>query len=194
MSTKTSADARMNHAPPDGIPRGAWRVLPELSQLGFRVKKMALYHVKGRFKRVEGRIEFAPEAAQARGELVIDARSITTRIPPRDLHLRSRDFLAVKDHPQIRVTADSLHFAGRELRIPATFEIRGATRTVELSGHTHGGAPGELLILHLTGVLDRHEFGVRPRQPFEMVVGRQVELDVELVLEPAAGRGRTARL
>lgn len=71
--------------------------------------------------------------------------------------------------------------------MPATFEIRGHRRQVELVGHLHGGEQDEL-VLHLAGELDRHDFGIRPRQPFEMVVGRRVVLDVELVLAPDDGR------
>jgi len=70
------------------------------------------------------------------------------------------------------------------LRVRARFELHGKRETVELSGHAHGGDGP--LVLHLAGSLDRHAFGIRAaRQPFEMVVGSEVLLDVELVLERA---------
>lgn len=51
-------------------------------------------------------------------------------------------------------------------------------RGVELEPSSAGG---EMTIdVHLTGVLDRRAFGIRPRRPFEMVVGGEVLLDVEL--------------
>ncbi len=159
---------------------GRWRVDPERAHVGFRVKKMGLYRVKGRFRDVKGAVEF--NSAGARAELVIDAASITTRMPPRDLHLRSADFLDVKRHPEITVRAASVQVeAGGRLRIPAAFDVHGDRDTVELAGEMHPGAGAER-VLRLRGELDRHDFGIRARQPFEMVVGRQVELDVELVL------------
>lgn len=183
MPTQTTSETRTNHRPA-GLPlAGHWRVLSEQSRVGFRVKKMGLYRVKGRFRSVDGAVEVAPTGSRA--EVVIDASSITTGMPPRDLHLRSADFLAVKTHPVIIVSADSLETdPDGGLLVPAIFEIRGQKARVDLAGHHHGGGPGELLVLHLSGVLDRAEFGIRARQPFEMVVGKQIELDVELVLEP----------
>jgi polyisoprenoid-binding protein YceI len=187
MATKTTRDSRTNHDGAHGLPlRGHWRVLSDPSRVGFRVKKMGLYRVKGHFRGIDGTVELSPERLSA--DVVIDASSISTRMPPRDLHLRSRDFLDVKAHPVIAVSADRVEVTpDGELRIPARFDLHGHDAQVDLTGHYHGGGPGELLILHLSGVLNRHDFGIRPRQPFEMVVGKLVELDVELVLQPAGG-------
>ena len=183
MATETTFENRTNHSSPDANLSGRWRVISERSRVGFRVKKMGLYHVKGRFRTVAGTVELGPGESSA--EIVIDASSVTTRMPPRDLHLRSADFLDVKTHPVIAVSAGAVE-AGPdgELRVPATFEIRGRRAEIELTGHFHGGDGGDL-VLHVGGQLDRHEFGIRARQPFEMVVGRRVELDAELALEPA---------
>jgi polyisoprenoid-binding protein YceI len=185
MATKTAFESRTNHTSPSGALRGRWIVISERSHVGFRVKKMGLYHVKGRFKALDGTVEFAPGASRA--DIVVDASSVTTRMPPRDLHLRSGDFLDVKAHPAIAISADSVTSGpDHELRVPATFDIRGHRREVELVGRLHGDGQEEL-VLHLAGELDRHDFGIRPRQPFEMVVGRRVVLDVELVLAPDGG-------
>jgi len=183
MATETTFESRTNHSSPDGTLSGRWRVISERSRVGFRVKKMGLYHVKGRFRAVAGTVELGP--AESSADIVIDASSVTTRMPPRDLHLRSADFLDVKTHPVIAVTAGAVEAdPDGELRVPATFEIRGQRAEIELTGHFHGGDGGDL-VLHLGGQLDRHDVGIRARQPFEMVVGRRVELDVELDLEPA---------
>lgn len=185
MATETAFESRTNHKSPSGALRGRWSVISERSRVGFRVKKMGLYHVKGRFKAVDGTVELGPGASGA--DIVVDASSVTTRMPPRDLHLRSGDFLDVKAHPAIAISANSVTSGpDGELRVPATFDIRGHVRQVELVGHLHAGRQEEL-VLHLTGELDRHDVGIRPRQPFETVVGRRVVLDVELVLAPDDG-------
>lgn len=72
---------------------------------------------------------------------------------------------------------------------PVELEIMGTRRLVKLTGHLHGSGPGEqepstTLVLHLTGKIDRHAFAVRPRRPFDWVVGREVRLDAEITLEP----------
>ena len=160
------------------MPAGSNRVVAGRSRVGFRVKKMGLYYVKGRFDGVEGEVETGPDGSFEGGELRIDARTISTRMPPRDWHLRSKDFLEVETYPQIRVSVESL--PDGEIGVAAVFELHGQRRPAELRGHLHEGpAP----VLHLQGALDRHDFGLRARQPFEMIVGRQVHLDVELALE-----------
>lgn len=162
--------------------QGTWRVSSQRSRIGFRVKKMGIYYVKGRFREIEGTVQFGPPSAS--GEVLIEASSVTTRMPPRDVHLRSGDFLGVDRYPEIRVSAASIESgADGALRVPGTFELHGERGTVTLTGHAHEGT--DSVVVHLAGTLDRHAFEIHPRQPFEMIVGREVLLDVELVLEPA---------
>lgn len=185
-SESTTKAARASHNGAGGeqpLPlEGSWRVAAERSRIGFRVKKMGIYHVKGHFREVEGTAELGP--ASAGGEVVIKAASVSTRVPPRDAHLRSRDFLDAGSYPEIRVSAPSIEVdpQGR-LVVPTFFDLHGKRAPVQLSGHAHAHGSGEQLVLHLAGSLDRHVFGIRPRQPFEMVVGDEVLVDVELVLE-----------
>ena len=146
---------------------------------------MGLYYVKGTFSGVEGTID-----RNRRSEVVIDAGSISTGMPPRDWHLRTADFLDVQRHPQIRVSAESVRPAADGALITvAGFDLHGARRPVELRGHLHAspgndrnGAPG--LLLHLKGKLDRRDFGIRARPPVDWVVARDVLVDVELALAP----------
>jgi len=139
-------------------------VLAERSRVGFRVKKMGLYYVKGRFGGVEGEVETGPDGSFEGGELRIDARTISTRMPPRDWHLRSKDFLEVESFPEIRVSGEGVEPPPEgDLRVTAMVNLHGERRPAELSGHLHGDR-----LLHLQGTLDRHDFGIRARQPFEM--------------------------
>ena len=167
------------------VPHGSWRVLDEGSDVGFRARKLHAYFVKGRFRTVRGQIDFDPGASSPRGEVVIDAGSVTTRMPPRDWHLRTRDFLDVKRHPEMRIVAEEIRPAGddRRFTVPATFEIHGERRRVELTAHAEPAAESaDQVLLHLEGELDRHDFGIRATL-FEWVVGRRILLEVRLLLE-----------
>jgi polyisoprenoid-binding protein YceI len=167
------------------LPAGRWDVVADESVVGFRVKKLGLYYVKGRFTDVRGRIDAADAGDDVRGEVVIKARSVTTRMPPRDLHLRTRDFLAVKRHPEIRITADGLRRdAQGGFVVPATFEIRGERKPVELTAHRHADEHAQHQRLHLSGTLHLEDFGIRPLPPQGLMVGADVHLDVHLVLRP----------
>ena len=137
---------------------------------------------------MEGRLDGA-----GHGEVVIDAASISTRIAPRDWHLRSGDFLDVRRHPEIRVRVEAIEPASDEgVAAVAVFELHGQRGPVELRGHFHqspdaGGNGAGSLLLHLQGTLDRRAFGIRARPPVEWVVGREVLLDVEVALERISG-------
>jgi polyisoprenoid-binding protein YceI len=162
-----------------------WRIVAGRSRVGFRVRKMGLYYVKGRFRDIRGEVELGPDGLPIRGDAVIEAATITTRIPPRDWHLRSQDFLDVEHHPLITIaTGEAAEEVNGGFTMDAQFSIHGQRQPIRLQGRLQ--RTGELPSLHLTGVLDRHDFGIRARQPFEMVVGRELILEVELGLERAA--------
>ena len=168
------------------LPAGRLRVLADQSRIGFRIKKMGLYYVKGSFGGVHGTVD-----RDGRSEVVIDAGSISTRIPPRDWHLRSADFIDVKRHPEIASAESVERVDDGSVVAVAMFELHGERRPVELRGHLHaaeddGGNGAGRRRLHLHGQLDRREFGIRARPLVEWVVGGEVLLDVELALERTA--------
>jgi polyisoprenoid-binding protein YceI len=145
---------------------------------------MGLYFVKGAFKRVSGTVEVGPDGAPVGGRLRIDASSVSTRIPPRDWHLRTRDFLAVRQHPEIRVAVERVEpAAGGAMHVAAVLTVRGSDAHVPLTAHWL--VPEGAAVLHVAGVVDRRELGVRPRRPVDWIVGREVHLDAVLQLESA---------
>jgi polyisoprenoid-binding protein YceI len=157
------------------------------SRIGFQVRKMGLYFVKGSFKAVNGSVEVGPDGLPIAGSLRIDASTVSTRIPPRDWHLRTKDFLAVKDHPEIRVDVERAERASQgTVTVSAVVAIRGVEARVPLTAHPpapEGRGPSGNVV-HVSGTLDRHRFGIRPRRPVEWIVGREVRLDALLRLEP----------
>lgn len=101
-------------------------------------------------------------------------------MPPRDVHLRGRQFLATKAHPTIRIQADSVRIDDDGgLRIDTVVTARETPTRVELRGHRHD-EPG-VIALHVHGALDRTALGITPPAPFAWVVGREITLDALLV-------------
>jgi polyisoprenoid-binding protein YceI len=188
MSTDHSTDRPAGQATGASlIEHGTWKVIGEGSRVGFRVKKMGLYNVKGRFEEVEGLVEFPSGSSSPSGEVAIQAASINTRMPPRDWHLRTADFLAAKRYPRIRVRIDRIDRVGPgAFTAPATMEIRGVAEPVALTLQAHGGQedarPGRARI-HVQGVVDRHAFNIKATPPAEWVVAADVHIDSELLLE-----------
>lgn len=169
-------------------PPGIWRVAAEGSLISFKVRKMGLYFVKGRFRRISGSVEVGPDGTPTGGLLRIDASSVTTRMPPRDWHLRTRDFLAVRQYPEITIAVEDVATAiSGAMAVSATVKVRDAAALVRFSAHWHAmeRTTSGRVLLHVSGVVDRRELGVRPRRPVDWIVGREVHLEAQLYLEPA---------
>ena len=157
------------------------RIDQSRSLIGFRIRKLGLYFVKGRFGRVDGWVEVDEAGIPRRAEVEIEAASISTGMSPRDWHLRSRDFLDVGRHRIIHVKVDDVRLADTELQAEAQLIVHGTSGPVQLGGHLHDdGSTGKLQI---QGALDRHSFGVRARPPFDWIVGREVQIDALIALE-----------
>jgi len=186
---QATAAAAAQPAEPAFIGHGTWKLLRAGSTVGFRVKKMGLYQVKGRFRTFDGHIEFAPESSSPSGELTLDAKSVSTRMPPRDWHLRTNDFLAAKQHPRIRVRAARIKPDGHgAFNVPATIELRGRAAQVDMALHAlrspeEESARPERARLHLQGIIDRHQFGIKATPPAEWVVASDVHIEAELLFE-----------
>ncbi len=173
-------DQQLKEPLPAVTPAGRWRLDRARSEIRFGVRKMGLYTVRGRFTSAAGEIVMGDEGLPISAEITVDAASVTTRMPPRDWHLRTRDFLEVTTHPTIRFEADNVAAdADGGLRVQALVTIKGLTRRIELRGHEH--ADPHALRLHVRGELDRHDFDIKPRPPLDSVVGPEVQLDALLV-------------
>jgi hypothetical protein len=124
MSFGVNDESRAREA--GAVSQGIWRVAAEQSRIDFKVRKMGLYFVKGSFKRLSGSVEVGPDGMPTGGTVRIDASSVTTRLPPRDWHLRTRDFLSVRQHPEITITVECGpgRAARRMFRSPWNF-VRG---------------------------------------------------------------------
>lgn len=190
MTASTGDLHPVNGGQPEGAaaPVERWQVDPERSRVAFRVRKMGLYNVKGRFRRFTGHVDVGPGGELRGGQVLIEAASIDTRMPPRDWHLRTRDFLHAQRHPEISVLVEDVRGgADGMISVPAHVDLHGTREQVQLDAHLHEhpDAP-DTLALHLQGTLDRHAFGVRARPPLDWVVGREVRLEVMLALQRPA--------
>src|SRR5690242_8275337 len=92
ITTETPAASELQQSP--------WRLDHDHSSVEFHVKTLwGLVTVKGAFARYEGRLDLSADPAI---ELTIDAASLDTKNAKRDAHLRSADFFAADEHPQVR--------------------------------------------------------------------------------------------
>lgn len=141
---------------PEELTTGVWLLDPARSRVEFRVPNFwGLAKVKGHFERYEGRLDLrATPAAQ----LLIDAASLQTGNRRRDEHLRSSDFFAVEQHPQVRFTSETAQLDGQTLVARGPLEAAGKSLPVDLRA-TISVVAGEPVIEAQTTV-DRGDFGM----------------------------------
>jgi polyisoprenoid-binding protein YceI len=164
-----------------------WVIDPTHSEITFKVKHLMISTVTGNFKIFEGTAETETEefSKVKNLEFKADVKSVNTNNEDRDNHLKSDDFFASEQHPEIRFTTKNFDVETGELKGELT--IRNTTKPVTLQvdfggvvvdpyGQTKAG-------LTANGKISRKEFGLVWNSVTEagnIVVGDQVRLIAEV--------------
>jgi polyisoprenoid-binding protein YceI len=107
-----------------------YRIQPEASEVTFKATSR-LMNADGRFHRLAGEVVADPkDPGSANITLSIEAASIDTGIGTRDNHLRSEDFLDVKQFPTISFESVRVEGAGRRVTVFGRLTMHGTTREV----------------------------------------------------------------
>src|SRR3954452_20198238 len=109
-----------------------WSADADRTSVDFAVKTFwGLLTVRGHFDRFSGSYEVGPDGTRI--ELTIDADSLDTGNAKRDEHLRSTDFFAVAEHPQVRFTSTGVRESGDgTLRVAGDLHAAGKVVAIEL--------------------------------------------------------------
>lgn len=143
-----------------------WSIDPMHSEVLFKIKHLVISTVTGSFRKFEGTVSAeGDDFNNAKVKFVIDVKSIDTNQAQRDGHLRSGDFFAADQYPEI--TFESTSFVkkgGSEYKMAGMLTMRGVTKQVELNVE-YGGSEdnGHGVIKHgfeVTGIINRMEFGM----------------------------------
>jgi polyisoprenoid-binding protein YceI len=136
----------------------------EISHLGFSTQR-------GRFNKTSGKIFLDLQAGRGKIEITVDAASINTGLPELEQHLRSEDFFAVEQYPQIHFNSDQLQFKqGKLTQATGVLTMHGHTKPVTLFvDHFHCGIHFKSLKYvcgaNATGTLKRSDFAVDKYAP-----------------------------
>jgi len=85
---------------------GDYAIDPAHTRIGFIARHAMVTKVRGAFTAFEGTVHLdEQDPAQSAAQITIKATSIDTGNPDRDGHLRSNDFLAMDEFPEITFTA-----------------------------------------------------------------------------------------
>lgn len=111
-----------------------WEIDPDHFSIGFEVMHIGYARTLGMFLDAEGRFVYDPETGTLdSGRVVVRADSVFTDHDRRDRHVKSDDFLAADEHPDIEFVATG-YTAGENGQgtLSGNLTLRGQTHPVEL--------------------------------------------------------------
>jgi polyisoprenoid-binding protein YceI len=168
---------------------GNYTIDPAHSRIGFSARHAMVTKVRGSFNEFTGSGYFDEEdPSKSHVELTIKAASIDTRNPDRDNHLRSNDFLAMEQYPEITFRSTKVEKAADDkYNVTGDLTIRGVTRPVTLALELTGTAvdPFGNFRLGLEGgtTINRKDWGVSWNAPLEAggwLVSDKVDIELEI--------------
>lgn len=169
-----------------------WQIDPTHSAVEFAVKHMMFTTVRGRFKDIQGTIEFDEQnPANSRVDVTIGAASIDTGVADRDGHLRSGDFLNADEFPTLTFRSTRVEGAakgeGDRLEVTGELTIRGVAKEVTLDAVYEGTGKdpwgGTRAGVRATAKIDRRDWGLTWNQALEtggILVGNDIRIEIEM--------------
>ena len=176
-----------------GYKAGTWKLDPTHSEISFSVRHLAISKVKGKFETFDVTVTAPENPSDATIEATIDVASVNTNQAQRDEHLRTSDFFAISEHPQMVFKSTAFHpEADGTFVVVGDLTLRGVTKSVSLKGDFGGiitdGYGQTKAGASATAKFDRTDFGVNWNAAVEaggLTLGDEITLtaDVQLVLQ-----------
>jgi polyisoprenoid-binding protein YceI len=168
---------------------GTWTLDPAHTRIGFVARHAMVTKVRGSFNEFEGTAVLdGANPANSHAEVTIKAASIDTRNAQRDEHLRSNDFLAMEEHPEITfASTGARQVDDTTFELTGDLTIRGVTKSVTIPFTFEGAAkdPFGNLRAGFEGsvVINRKDWGVTWNAALEgggVLVSDRVTLEFEI--------------
>jgi len=168
---------------------GTWTLDPAHTRIGFVARHAMVTKVRGSFNEFEGTAVLdGANPANSHAEVTIKAASIDTRNAQRDEHLRSNDFLAMQEHPEITFISTGVRQVDdTTFELTGDLTIRGVTRSVTIQFTFEGAAkdPFGNLRAGFEGsvAINRKDWGVNWNAALEgggVLVSDRVTLEFEI--------------
>ncbi|HHT29734.1 YceI family protein [Petrimonas mucosa] len=153
------------------------------SSVNFKVKHNGISFVNGSFNTFDGFVVGDLNNLQdARIEFTVDARSIDTRIEPRDNHLRGADFFDTEKYPQILFKSTGIEkIDDKNYKLKGLITLKDVTKAVTFDvvygGKIVGRGGKDVIGFIAKGRINRFDFNVAYDPD-----GKTIAKDVDLIL------------
>ncbi|HWZ22374.1 MAG TPA: YceI family protein [Cytophagaceae bacterium] len=169
-----------------------WSIDQAHTEISFKLRHLMIAHVKGAFKTFDASIYTSDkDFTTVEIDLWIDASSIYTGDEKRDEHLRSVDFLDVKNYKQITFVSSSLSKPdlGENYELWGALTMIGITKNIKLEvqfgGIQNDPWGNEKAGFTVTGKINRNDWGLKWNTAMEtggLMVGEEVTISCEVEL------------
>jgi polyisoprenoid-binding protein YceI len=159
------------------------------TRIGFVARHAMVTKVRGQFNEFEGSgVVDADDFTKSSVTVTIQAASIDTRNEQRDGHLRSNDFLAMDEYPQITFVSSGVQQTGpTSVELTGDLTIKGVTNPVTIPFEYEGAAtdPFGNVRVGFEGsvVINRKDYGVSWNVALEtggVLVSDKITLEFEV--------------
>jgi len=159
------------------------------TRIGFVARHAMVTKVRGQFNDFEGSgVVDAADFTKSTVTVTIQAASIDTRNEQRDAHLRSNDFLAMEEYPQITFTSTGIQQTGpTSVELTGDLTIRGVTNSVTIPFEFEGAATDPFGNLRVgfegSAVINRKDYGITWNAALEtggVLVSDKITLEFEV--------------
>ncbi len=166
------------------LTKTTWKIDNTHSEVQFKVKHLVISTVTGTFKKFSGTLENDGEDFDgAEAAFTLDTSSVDTNVADRDAHLKSEDFFASEQYPNITFEGKLSKNSGDSYTMTGPLTIRDITREVSLNveygGSMVDGYGQTKAGFEISGKINRKDFGLTWSMVTEaggVVVGDEVKL------------------
>ena len=175
-------------SPVTGLTSGTYTVDPSHSRIGFVARHAMVTKVRGSFNEFDATATVGERLEDSSVSVTIQTASIDTRNEQRDGHLRSNDFLAMEEYPEITFTSTEVRPTGPDSAdVVGDLTIRGVTNSVTVPFQFEGAAtdPFGNLRVGFEGAttINRKDYGITWNAALEtggVLVSDKVVLEFEI--------------
>ena len=174
---------------------GTYVLDPAHTRVGFVARHAMVTKVRGQFNEFEGTaVVDGTDLTRSTVQLTIQAASIDTRNEQRDGHLRSNDFLAMEEYPQITFVSTAVETTGpTSFDVTGDLTIKGVTNSVTIPFEFEGAATdpfgNQRVGFEGSVVINRKDYGVTWNAALEtggVLVSEKITLEFEVSAIKAA--------
>lgn len=172
-----------------GAAAAPWKLDKDHVHVTFTVDNLGFSTTHGQFRKFDAEIDFDPDNIEsATVNFTLDATSLDTNSKARDRHVKSKDFLDVKNHPEITFKSTKVRLIDAEsAEITGDMTMKGVTQEEVFSAKLVRLAPSpfnpntDIAGFLVEGELKRTDYGVSYGVP---AIGEMIPIRIDIQMSP----------